>query len=97
MSWQTLEHDNEYEIFTEFPYTIRRISNKRVVSEFDEGDGYICVNLNKHKLFKHRIVAETFIPNPDGLREVDHIRPKLSHFKFTMDFEKRKHEKYIWF
>ncbi|KAI5550972.1 HNH endonuclease family [Trichomonas vaginalis G3] len=81
--WQTLEHDNDYEIFSEYPYPIRRISNKRVVSEFDQGDGYICVNLNKHKLMKHRIVAETFIPNPEGLREVDHINRDRGDFHIS--------------
>ncbi|KAI5508617.1 HNH endonuclease family [Trichomonas vaginalis G3] len=81
--WQTLEHDNDYEIFSEYPYPIRRISNKRVVSEFDQGNGYICVNLNKHKLMKHRIVAETFIPNPEGLREVDHINRDRGDFHIS--------------
>ncbi|KAI5530156.1 His-Me finger endonucleases family [Trichomonas vaginalis G3] len=71
--WQTLEHDNDYEIFSEYPYPIRRISNKRVVSEFDNGDGYICVYLNKHKLLKHRIIAEQWIENPNNLKEIDHI------------------------
>ena len=81
--WQTLEHDNDYEIFSEYPYPIRRISNKRVVSEFDNGDGYICVYLNKHKLFKHKIVANQFIPNPEGLREVDHINRDRGDFHIS--------------
>ena len=73
MTWQQLIHDNDYEIFTEYPYSISKINTQRIVSEFDNGDGYISVNLNKVKYFKHKIVAEQFIPNPEGFREVDHI------------------------
>lgn len=40
-------------------------------------NGYIQLNLSKDgiKEFKlaHRIIAETFIPNPDALPNVDHI------------------------
>lgn len=40
-------------------------------------DGYLKVNLSKNKEKKtckvHRLVAETFIPNPDNLPEVNHI------------------------
>lgn len=39
--------------------------------------GYLRVNLSKDKTVKqvsvHRLVAETFIPNPEGLTDVDHI------------------------
>lgn len=41
------------------------------------GSGYIYVNLSKNGVktskLVHRIVAETFIPNPDDLPQVDHI------------------------
>lgn len=43
----------------------------------DDGNGYLQITLcknSKQKSFKvHRLVAEAFIPNPDGLPEVNHI------------------------
>ena len=37
------------------------------------GRGYLRVRINGNRYLVHRLVAETFIPNPDGLKEVDHI------------------------
>lgn len=50
---------------------------KRKLKPFSVG-GYLKVNLysmdGKHfKKYVHRLVAETFIPNPDNLGEVNHI------------------------
>ena len=71
-----INHPN-YEMSVEYPHTIRRIDNKREASECDNGNGYICVNLNdndrRRRCYKHRLIAEQFIPNPDNLPEVDHI------------------------
>ena len=68
--------DNDYEIFNDFPYYIRRKSNKRVVKEcVDKSSGYVILHLNKVKYYKHRIVAIHFLPNDQPLikTEVDHI------------------------
>ena len=62
----------EYEICDRYPYEIRKKSTGKVVKEHDTGNGYKRLNLNQHKLFKHRIVALTFIPNPQALQVVDH-------------------------
>lgn len=35
--------------------------------------GYYLVHINRKLVFLHRIVAETFIPNPENKPEVDHI------------------------
>ena len=73
---QMIQHPN-YEMMIEYPHTIRRIDDKKEVSECDNGKGYMCVNLNdndkRRSCKKHRLIAEQFIPNPDGLPEVDHI------------------------
>ena len=75
MSWIDCKVNNDYEIFTEFPYDIRNKSNKRIVNEWHNGEGYIYVELNGVKYGKHRIVAEQFIENDDSLNKkyVDHI------------------------
>ena len=58
----------------EFPFTIRKKANHRVLSEYING-GYIKVNLNNRPYFKHRIIALQFLPNPDPINYdvIDHI------------------------
>ena len=71
---QMINHPN-YEMSVEYPHTIRRIDNKHEISEW-ERNGYMCVNLKddiKRKCYKHRLIAEQFIPNPDNLSQIDHI------------------------
>ena len=71
-----VNHPN-YEMMLEHPHTIRKISNQNIVAEFAHPNGYIQVNLqdeNKpRKFYKHRLIAEQFISNPDNLPQVDHI------------------------
>ena len=74
MSWIECVVDSDYEIFTEYPYQIRKKSNKRIVKESIMPTGYIQCNLNRKTYYKHRIIAEQFIPNPDpNKNQVDHI------------------------
>ena len=73
MSWIDCVVDNDYQIFSEEPYQIRRKSNKKIIKEYVEKNGYIRCVLNLKKYNKHRIIAFQFIPNPDNLPEVDHI------------------------
>ena len=51
------------------------LADKILIPRIDT-DGYALVNLSKHNkktTFKiHRLVAETFIPNPDNLPEINH-------------------------
>jgi hypothetical protein len=43
----------------------------------NNGNGYLKVNLYKngkmHQMYVHRLVAETFIPNPNNYNYIDHI------------------------
>ena len=76
MSWIDCVVDNDFEIFTEFPYQIRRKANKRIVAEtFDKHNGYIRCRLNKKFYQKHRIIVQQFIPNDDrkNKTQIDHI------------------------
>lgn len=46
----------------------------RLLSPFDNGHGYLAIRIKNSKPFYlHRIVAETFLSNPKGLPEVNHI------------------------
>ena len=54
----------------------------------DNGHGYLQVGLSKNgeykKCYVHRLVAETFLPNPENLPEVNHIdEDKTNNFVGT--------------
>lgn len=46
------------------------------------GDGYGCLDLCKNNvhtyMYIHRVVAETFLPNPDNYDTVDHINGDIT-------------------
>ena len=63
----------DYEILSQYPFTIRRKDNHYEVSErINKSNGYPSVCLNCDKIDKHRIIAKQFIPNPDNLKYIDH-------------------------
>jgi len=80
MSWVDCVADKDYQIFTEFPFQIRKKSNKRIIKETVNNYGYIVCSLNLKQYKKHRIVALQFIPNHDNLPEVDHINHDRSDY-----------------
>ncbi len=52
---------------------VMRIHKGTVLSQVDNGAGYLYVALGKRiKLSVHRLVAQTWIPNPENLPEVNH-------------------------
>ena len=70
-----------YEICNVFPHRIRRRDNHRFINEYIERDCYYRLNLvndddnKRKKVYKHVIVAKTFIENDDPVNKtvVDHI------------------------
>ena len=75
MSWENLkDFENDYEIFAEYPYQIRKKSNQRIIKEcIDKTNGYVKCRLNNKTYLKHRIIANQFIENPGNYECVDHI------------------------
>jgi hypothetical protein len=67
MTWQNCQTDPKYEIYTNFPHPIRRISTKHVVSEFIYMD-YPTVSLSNKPYRKQVIVMKEFNPNKTGER-----------------------------
>ena len=78
-----LNFENDYEILNQYPFTIRRKRNGKVISEFDRGTGYISVALNGKLYQKHRLIAEQFLPNPDNLPCIDHISRDRSDYHLS--------------
>lgn len=49
-------------------------------------------NPSKQRFFRHRLVAEHFIPNPDGLPEVNHKDCNIDHnYKSNLEWSTRKY------
>ena len=71
--WIECVVDTDYEIFTEYPYPIRRKGSDKVISEWLDACGYYDCKLNGKHYKKHRIIGDQFIPNPDNLPYIDHI------------------------
>lgn len=75
MSWEICAVDNDYEIFTEFPYQIRKIKNKRIIIERHNDKGYLICKMNGKNYRKHRVIALQWIENdsPETKTFIDHI------------------------
>ena len=72
MSWQELKTDNDYEIFSEFPYSIRKKGSDKLVSEHIQ-HGYYKLHLNLKMYSKHRVIAQQFLEDFTEDCVVDHI------------------------
>jgi hypothetical protein len=73
-SWETLKANENYEISTKYPHRVCKKSNGRIVKESDS-NGYLVVTLDGRQCYKHRLIAEQFIenPNPEEFKVIDHI------------------------
>ena len=71
--WLECKADNDYEIFSEYPFPIRRKGSDKVISEWYDAEGYVRCKLNRKTYQKHRIIAQRFISNPNNLPQIDHI------------------------
>ena len=57
---------------------VRKVGSNVVKKSTANGKGYLQTTCNGHHCLVHRLVAETFIPNPNQLPEVDHINNNRS-------------------
>ena len=75
MSWINCKVNEDYEIFDQYPFYIRKKKNGHIIKEGVMNNGYVQVTLNKVHYLKHKLVAMHFLPNDDALTktEVDHI------------------------
>ena len=79
--WIELIVDSDYEICTDYPYPIRKKSNRKsnkkefVTESINKYTDYYQCSLNGVTYPKHRLIALQFIPNddPDNKSFIDHI------------------------
>lgn len=70
-------YDDEYFVSTYGNILSMKYNRRKRLKPYDTQRGYLKIDLRKdgkrNSTAVHRIVAQTFIPNPEGLPEVDHI------------------------
>lgn len=75
--WKTIEingENSDYEVSSQG--IVRRTNNRRLLKPVENSSGYYLIRL-RHKnntitKYLHRLVAEAFIPNPNGYSLVNH-------------------------
>ena len=72
--WSDLKVDNNYEIYSEYPYYIRNKSRKNNLNVYYNNLGYPQVYIKKAYLI-HRLIAMQFLENddPENKKHVIHI------------------------
>ena len=70
-----LLNHKDYEILNEYPFTIRRKEDNINATEINDPRGYAIVILNTKTYYKHRLIAQQFLPNddPEHKEYIDHI------------------------
>ena len=93
-NWEECVVDNDYEIWNQYPYPIKRKNSDRIIRESKDGTGYMACSLNKKTYKKHRIIALQWLPNDDPInkRFIDHknrIRTdnRLENLRFVSSSE----------
>ncbi|KAI5512118.1 His-Me finger endonucleases family [Trichomonas vaginalis G3] len=71
--WETCLLDEKYEIHCCESFEVRNKKTKRVLSEWEQNDGYARMRIGGKHYLKHVVIATHFIPNPNNLPFVDHI------------------------
>ena len=74
--WETLKDHEDYEIFNQEPFPIRKKGSDNLIAEtFHKTLRYYCCTLNGKMYYKHRLIATQFIsnPNPTKFKYVDHV------------------------
>ena len=71
--------EDSYEILNQYPFTIKRKKDNKIVNEWIENNGYcrlhLIINGKQKKFQKHVLIAKQFIPNddPENKKYVDHL------------------------
>ena len=100
MRWLVCVADHEYEIFSKYPFSIRRKGCDEPLTVTISNVGYEQVTLNGRTSPLHRVIALQFIENddPEHKTQVDHIdRNKLnnqiSNLRWTTPSENNENRK----
>ena len=70
LMWKTIPVNDKYEANDDG--LIRNKITKELKNQWHDPDGYLLVNLGQKLYRSHRIIALTFIPNPENKNQVNH-------------------------
>lgn len=79
---------------------IKNLEAGKIIKLMPDKDGYLCfiacINYKKKCLKVHRVVGETFIPNPDNLPQINHkdLNKQNNHFtnlEWVTDLTNKRH------
>lgn len=79
--------------------SILRLNGKKARKYLDR-DGYEFVYSGRKKFFVHRLVAKTYIPNPHGYPQVNHINGvkndnRISNLEWCTNSHNQTHSRYV--
>jgi hypothetical protein len=80
--WEQLDADPDFEICTIFPYVIRRKGTIDNIQDVPCGD-YRVYSLNGRMHYRHRLIAQQWLPNPNNLPQVHHLNGDPSDNELT--------------
>lgn len=62
-----------YLIMNKYPFTIKSERLNRCIKEQKMQDGFYRLKLNNKLYFKHKVIAQQFLPNPNVYDYVSHL------------------------
>ena len=73
VQWFECKVAKNYEIADTYPYPIRHKDSKILIAEYVRDDGYVQCFMNRKQYYKHRLIAQQFVLNPNNYRFVIHL------------------------